>query len=228
MSQQINLFNPIFLKQKKYFSSRTMAQSLGLIVLGVVLVAVYANYRLSKLRTESVSVAMQLSVAQSQLAKLNATLEPRQKSKTLGDEILKNEAQVQNLRQIFETLNKGEFGNTKGYSDYLRAYSRQIVTGVWLTGISITGAGNEIGITGRATKPELVPNYINRLKGEVIMQGKTFATLEMGVPHVDDNNSNNPTGKKATGLANFIDFNLQSSPMGKESAGDVTSGTGAK
>jgi hypothetical protein len=228
VSQQINLFNPIFLKQKKYFSARTMAQSLGLILLGVALVAVYANYQLFKLRTESVSAAMQLNVAQSQLAKLNATLEPRQKSKTLDNEILRSEAQMQNLRQILETLNKGEFGNTKGYSDYLRAYSRQIVAGVWLTGISITGAGNEIGITGRATKPELVPNYINRLKSEVIMQGKTFSTLEMRVPQVDDNSSNSPTGKKPAGLANFIDFNLQSSPMGKESAGDVTSGVGAK
>ena len=32
MSQQINLFNPIFMKQKKYFSVTTMLQALGLIV----------------------------------------------------------------------------------------------------------------------------------------------------------------------------------------------------
>ena len=33
MSQQINLFNPIFLQQKKIFSTRTMAQALGVLVL---------------------------------------------------------------------------------------------------------------------------------------------------------------------------------------------------
>ena len=35
MSQQINLYNPIFRKQKKVFSSTTMLQGLALIVLVV-------------------------------------------------------------------------------------------------------------------------------------------------------------------------------------------------
>ena len=41
MSQQINLFNPLFMRKEKYFSARTMLQSLGLIVLG--LVVLYAR-----------------------------------------------------------------------------------------------------------------------------------------------------------------------------------------
>ena len=40
MAQQINLFNPIFLKQKRYFSATAMAQAVGLIVIGVL--AIYA------------------------------------------------------------------------------------------------------------------------------------------------------------------------------------------
>ena len=43
MSQQINLFNPIFLKQKKYFSVVTMLQALLLIVLGSMLFFAYAR-----------------------------------------------------------------------------------------------------------------------------------------------------------------------------------------
>ena len=42
MSQQINLFNPLFLRKEKYFSARTMAQSLALIVLGLVALWGYA------------------------------------------------------------------------------------------------------------------------------------------------------------------------------------------
>jgi hypothetical protein len=34
MSQQINLFNPLFLKQKKYFSTVTMLQALGFYAYG--------------------------------------------------------------------------------------------------------------------------------------------------------------------------------------------------
>jgi Tfp pilus assembly protein PilN len=137
----------------------------------------------------------------------------------LEEEILKSETEVKSMQQVFETLRKGEFGNTKGYSEYLRAYSRQIVGGVWLTGLSIYGAGNEIGIKGRATRPELIPTYISRLKSEAVMQGKTFATLEMQVPEAEQTNKADSTAAKAVVLANFIDFNLQSVPSVKESAG---------
>ncbi len=47
MSQQINLFNPIFLKQKKHFSAATMAQALGLILLGCVILSAYVSYRVN-------------------------------------------------------------------------------------------------------------------------------------------------------------------------------------
>jgi hypothetical protein len=225
VSQQINLFNPIFLKQKKYFSAVTMAQSLGLLILGIALVVAYANYQLLKLRKEAASVTAQLNASQAQLVKLNAEFGPRQKNKSLAEEILKNEAEVKDFQQVFETLRKGEFGNTKGYSEYLRAYSRQIVGGLWLTGLSIYGAGNEIGINGRATKPELIPVYISRLKSESVMQGKTFAALEMQVPEAAQVNKTDSTAAKPAGLANFIDFNLQSSPSVKESAGTSTVGS---
>ena len=40
MAQQINLFNPVFLKQKRHFSAAAMAQAAGLIAIGVL--AIYA------------------------------------------------------------------------------------------------------------------------------------------------------------------------------------------
>ena len=49
MSQQINLFNPVFLKQKKYFSVMTMLQALGLIVLGSIVFYGYAWYQVQQL-----------------------------------------------------------------------------------------------------------------------------------------------------------------------------------
>ena len=50
MSQQINLFNPIFLKQRKYFSLLAMLQALGLIVLGSLFLYGYALYQVEQLR----------------------------------------------------------------------------------------------------------------------------------------------------------------------------------
>ena len=63
MSQQINLFNPLFLKQKKYFSARTMLQGLAIIL--VVLLAfqgvlIFQLRLLERQRTETQALHAQV------------------------------------------------------------------------------------------------------------------------------------------------------------------------
>jgi hypothetical protein len=214
VSQQINLFNPIFLKQKKYFSALTMVQALGLLLLGSLLLTAFTNYQLLALSKEAKVTAEQLTIAQGQLTKISADYGPRPKSKLLEDDIQKTEMEAKSLQQVFDILKKGEFGNTKGYSEYLGAFSRRIVNGLWLTGLTIQGAGNEIGLQGRALQPDLVPAYIGRLKQEPVLQGKSFATLEMQVPQVQQvKRDDTSTGAAATQrvAAGYIDFSLRSS-----------------
>jgi Tfp pilus assembly protein PilN len=208
MSQQINLFNPVFLKQKKYFSAIAMLQALGLLALGSALLAAYASYQASDMRDEAEVTAKQLETAQAQLARAKAEYAPRQKSQVLETQVQKAEAELQSLKQVFDVLQKGDIGNTKGYSEYLRAFSRQTIDGVWLTGLSLVGAGNEIGVQGRALQPELVPAYMTRLKREPVMQGKSFGTLEMQVPQIDQVAKGGPGAAKQPGLAGYIEFHL--------------------
>lgn len=179
MSQQINLFNPVFLKQKKYFSAMTMAQALGLILLGSVALAGYAGFRSFELKKEVAASAAQMAQAKAQLEQAKASFAPRQKSRTLGAEIGKAEAELAARSQALDTLQKDELGNKDGYSEYLRAFSRQIVPGLWLTGFTIHAAGKDISIEGRALQPELVPQYLTRLRSETSMQGKSFAAFDM-------------------------------------------------
>jgi hypothetical protein len=208
MSQQINLFNPIFLKKKKYFSAVAMVQSLGLLVLGSALVAGYAHFQVERLGKEAATTASQLADAQAQLTKLRAENVPLQKSQALQNQIAKSETEMQSLKQVFDVLQTGDIGNTKGYSEYLRAFSRQIVDGVWLTRLTLVGAGNEIAIDGRALHPELVATYMNRLKREPVLQGKSFGTLQMQVPQAEANARSDPSAAKQHGLAGHIEFSL--------------------
>ncbi len=53
MSQQINLFNPIFMKQRKYFSLLTMLQALGMIIAGSLIFYGYAIYQVGQLKQQS-------------------------------------------------------------------------------------------------------------------------------------------------------------------------------
>jgi Tfp pilus assembly protein PilN len=211
MSQQINLFNPIFLKKKRYFSAVTMAQALGMIVVGSAVLSAYTNYRLSQLGKEAVITTAQLAAVQAQLNKVNAQYGPRGKSKSLEEEVQKAEADVKVLQQVFAVMERGDFGNTQGYGEYMRAFGRQIVSGVWLTGFGIYGAGSDISLQGRALKPDLVAAYITRLKRERILQGKSFSALEMQAPQAIQSARSDPiTGKQKT-AAGYVSFSLRSS-----------------
>jgi hypothetical protein len=219
VSQQINLFNPVFLKKKKYFSAVTMAQGLGLILVGSVAVIMYAQLQLSSLKLETTATANQLKQSKSQLAKVSAEYTPRQKSKSLDDEIQRMENELKSQQQAFDMVKKGGFGNTKGYSEYMRAFSRQILSGIWLTGFSINGPGTDIELRGRALQPQLVPNYINRLKQESVMKGKSFAALTMEVPALESESKGNAAAaNKERALAPYIEFTLRSSDEGQEPA----------
>jgi hypothetical protein len=208
MSQQINLFNPVFLKQKKYFSAVAMLQSLGVLIAGCALIAVYAQYQVSNLSQESASSNGQLLAMQNQLKQVMAQYGPKPKSQSLELQIQKTEEELNSIKRVFDTLQRGDIGNTDGYASYFRAFARQSMDGVWLTGLNLSGAGSEIGLQGRAVKPELLPTYINRLKTEEIMHGKSFGTLEMKAPSTAPNNKAASRDAIAPEAPAYIEFSL--------------------
>lgn len=213
MSQQINLFNPIFLKKKKYFSALTMAQGLGMILLGSIVVVAYAQIQLKTLKAETVATANQLKQTRAQLAKVAADYAPRQKNKDLEEEIVRTELEIKYQKRAFDIVHSGGVGNTSGYSEYLRAFARQIVDGLWLTSFSISGTGSNLELRGKTLQPQLVPIYINRLGQEPVMRGKAFDTLAMEMPEAGADGKAE-TGSGTTGKprmqAGYIEFTLRS------------------
>src|ERR1700712_2050505 len=153
-----------------------MAQALGVLLLGSLVLVYYGNRQVNVLARESESLKVRLAAKEARMATVDAEFAPRKKSEALEAELAYTQAHLQSLREVSGILKRGELGNTQGYAEYFRAFSRQSVNGLWLTGVSITGAGNEIGLQGRALQAPLIPNYIARLKGEAVMQGKTFGS----------------------------------------------------
>jgi hypothetical protein len=218
VSQQINLFNPIFLKQKKIFTALPMAEALGLIVAGALLLAWYAGRNVAELEQNAAAGKALLADRERRLVNANTQFAPRQKSPALAAELAQAEAELKALHDAESVLQGGALGNTAGYAEYFRALSRQNVGGLWLTGVTINGAGNDIGVQGRAMQPTLIPNYIARLTGERVMHGKTFATLDIGRPEVQQPAA--PAAPAAVAaaapaapvaaVAPFVEFSLQS------------------
>jgi hypothetical protein len=206
VSQQINLFNPIFLRQKKYFSALAMLQALGLILLGSALFYGYALYQLRQLSLQSDETAKRYADEQARLARYAATYSPQQTGRQLEEEVKRTQAQLAVQQQIVDTLERGALGNTSGYSEYLRAFARQVVPGLWLTGFTIHGDGVRMSLSGGVLDPALVPAYMRRLNREPIMAGKSFASLQMSQPHGE--------GAKLV-TARYVEFTLQSAEQGE-------------
>ena len=206
MSQQINLFNPIFLQQKKIFSSKTMVQALGVLTLGVAAMAAYGNVRVAALQRQADAGAAQLQQRQARLAAVTAEFAPRQKDPQLAAEVQEAERQLGALREVSGVLQRGELGNTRGYAEYFRALARQHADGLWLTGLTINGAGSEIGVRGRALDPAAVPGYLTRLTREPILQGKGFGSLSIS-EGAREAAAGTQTGAQP---APFVEFSLQS------------------
>ena len=208
MSQQINLFNPIFMKQRKYFSLLAMLQALGMIIAGSLLFYGYAIYQVGELRKQSEESAKRYNAEQSRLTRQTAEFSPQQANQALQDEVQRMEKRVADQTELIETIKSGAVGNTTGYSEYMRAFSRQVVQGLWLTGFKVTGDAAQISLNGAVINPELLPVYIQRLGKESIMQGKTFSTLQMQQPKKGSIGAEDNTAS----ASRYVEFTLHSSP----------------
>jgi len=206
VSQQINLFNPIFLQQKKIFAARTMAQALGLLTVGALIIASAAWYSVGQLRHDAAQMTLQAAKKQARLLTATTEFAPRVANAALAAQAGDAEAQLAALRRVAQIVQGGDLGNTSGYAEYFRALGRQHRDGLWLTGITFD-VGSAMSLQGRALDATLVPAYIGRLRLEPVLQGKAFGNLQIGQP--DPAPAPADAAAAALPAARFVEFSLQ-------------------
>lgn len=207
MSQQINLLNPLLKKQRDFLSLRNMLQALGFIVIGSLLFYGYALYVADQLTKQYEENAQRYNSEQANLARFAKDFSPQRTNEVLQAEVSRLEKELDAQKELGEALKSSAGGGITGFSEYMRAFSRQIVQGLWLTGFTVTGDGLEISLSGRALNPELLPNYIQRLGKEPIMQGKTFSALEIKAGAMEG------AGTAPLSQPRYVEFRLHSTPV---------------
>lgn len=188
MSQQINLYQPIFRKEEKKFSTVAMLQSIGLVAIGVVALYAFTWWQNEALKSELKRVEQNHVMASKRLADANEKFGQGKGPSELDQEITRLETEIVAKQQIQEILKRGVFSNTTGFSDYFASFARQRIPGVWLTGFDITGAAEQMILAGRTTNPELVPRYMQKLSAERNLSGIEFREFQMNRPNPDPKN----------------------------------------
>jgi hypothetical protein len=204
LSQQINLYNPLFLKQEKHFSARTMVQALGIIALGLVALYAYALFESMSSERAAQQYTQQLAGQRDQLVKLGARLAAQGKNKALEAEVARLEAEVTRRQTTLDALGTGELGNTAGFSDFLAAFGRQALPEIWLTSIRIADSGNELVVQGRTLRAELVPPYLSALNKEPMMRGRRVTEMKLAARGMDVP----PAKEKPAEPERFVEFTL--------------------
>jgi hypothetical protein len=178
MSQQINLFTPVFLKQPKYFSAVTMAQALAAVFVGALGIYAYTAYQNSTLERVAKASEAELKLRREQLVKFGAEYSASGGSKVLDDEVARAEARLKSRQELLANLKGGE-DTVDGFSRYLSALSRRNLPGVWLTGFTLGGKGSPVTLKGRALRAELVPTYLQSIGSDETMRGRSVSELRL-------------------------------------------------
>jgi hypothetical protein len=182
VSQQINLYNPALAPKVQLLSGQRLVLGLAAVLAVCLLISAAVGMDAARLTRAERAQAAHLAQLQSEVTALTQQVAGRKPSGELQAELQKLEALLAARHEVMALLASGSLGDTRGVSEYLRAFARQTTDGLWLTGLSITGAGNDIVIQGRTLDADLVPAYLQKLRRETTLRGHGFGSLSVFRP----------------------------------------------
>lgn len=207
MSQQINLLNPAFRRQKKAFSAAAMLPALGAVAAGIVLMYAFASWQNRTLEGALAESDRRLTAQREQIVRFASEFSAKGSSATLAEELARAEERLRMRRALLADVKTGAGGNAGGYSAYLAALARRTLSGLWLTGIELGGKSNDLVLKGRALDGDLVPAYIRQLNQEEPFAGRSVSELRMAAREAGPQPAQQPQGPQR-----FVEF-LMSIPL---------------
>ena len=177
MTQQVNLYQPIFRKQRKVFSAVTIAQAAAVFIVGLLLIYGYGRWQLAALGADIDALELQRNAAMLQLQVLSAQARPASRARLIDDKLREAEIEARQKERLLRAFETGRIGNVSGFSAHFTALARQQLDGLWLERVEIRDDG--IVLAGAAELGELVPRYLQRLGAETAFAGTEFARLQL-------------------------------------------------
>ncbi len=177
--QQVNLYQPIFRKRKKVFSAVALLQVTGVVVAGFLLLYAHGMWRVQALNKDLDSLKSQRQSAIERLAVVERQLAGKRKSRVLVAEAARLERELDDKRRVADALASGRLGGHEGFSGHLEGLAQRHVEGTWVTGLDITGGGNDLELRGAALSPEQVPVLVGSLAKARAFKGMRFQVLRV-------------------------------------------------
>lgn len=179
MPQQINLCNPIFLTQKRYFSASTMARSLGVFVLLGGLLSGYWSWTL-----QSLSSGYQQSVSSNQreIARLQAAIQINRANAAPADaaqlkELQAQQTELQQRELLLLELKRGLLREGYGHAARLQLIARSIPPQAWVTDVRADDLRLEL--SGYTMEPAALNGWVARLAESPLLEGQQLSVVKI-------------------------------------------------
>ncbi len=179
MSQQINLFNPGFVPRRDLASAQYVAGAVALALVLAIASSLALHSRQSTYAAEERALADQVRAAQAEGGALSARLGARQVDPALVEQVKATQVLIASRQRVMTWLSAEHLDNTNGVSETFRAFARQTLSGVWLTGVHLGGNGKTLRIEGRTLRGDLLPAYLDKLGMEPSLKGHAFAVVAL-------------------------------------------------
>ena len=176
--QQINLYQPIFRRQRQIFSAVTMLQMAGVFVAALLGIYAYGIWQVLGLEAEAAQLETRESAYAAQLARLDPS-QSLQHRRDIERELAELNAELEHQQRLTDVLRERPLGRTDGFSSQLVALARQHERGLWLTELTINGARRAIELVGQAVDAALIPTYLQLLGQEPALAGHRFDEFEL-------------------------------------------------
>jgi hypothetical protein len=177
--QQVNLYQPIFRKQEKVLSAKTLFQALFMIFIGLMLIYLFAVWQAQSMNKQLLQSQKQRDAAIGQVAELNQAYPERKKDKQLEQQRVRFQTELKLKQQVVERLSDQDAGNRTGFSEHLAGLARQKMSSLWLTKVGLHRGGQQVDLEGSALQSEQVPQYLQRLTNENSFSGTEFQRFEL-------------------------------------------------
>ena len=177
--QQVNLYQDELRKQKLNYSASMLAK-LSVVLLVVFLIFTgFRSFQLQQLQQTLTVLQQEQKTTMAELQKAQTALLKRKNDNALAKQITEKTTELASKQKVLGILSQDEFGNTKGFAEYVSGLARQRIDGLWLTHLRFSSGGTDVALHGSTSKPSLLPKYLQRLSAEKAFSGTQFQSLLM-------------------------------------------------
>jgi Tfp pilus assembly protein PilN len=174
MRQQINLYQPIFRRERKTLSAVTVAATLGVVVVALTGFSLYTARGVVRLETEVAQLTEQQEKQQAQMAKVGELFSRQARRSDVDARVKALKSTLSERTQALAVLQSGAAGQTSGFASRMEALARRHVNGLWIEGLAMSGTHSTMSISGGSVDADIVPVYLRSLSSEAVLSGTRF------------------------------------------------------